>query len=147
MLSKTQHVANNTRKFEVLQNMLIGNAGKVIHTCFPSKHLTSEMNAAIKILHQTYDLVPTTAEDEIKLLSQKHSAPSESIQPLHSEGLNALLDDIITCLPLVKGENNPHLLENKPFLKALVLRIPKENANNFQDNEQAATTEFHLTLW
>ena len=43
---------------------------------------------------------------------------------------------------MVKGENKPHLLENKLFLKGLVSRLPKEHANKFQDNLQTNTTEF-----
>ena len=57
-----------------------------------------------EVLHQTYDLTPTIAGDEIGLLSQKDSAPNTI------EGLYALLDDVITCLALVIGENKPHLL-------------------------------------
>ena len=76
------------------------------------------------------------ADDEIGLLSQKISAPNTV------EWLNALRDDIITCSTLVKGENKPHLLENKLFLKALVSRLPMKYENKFQDNLQANTTEF-----
>ena len=43
---------------------------------------------------------------------------------------------------MVKGENKPHLIKNKLFLKALVSRLPNEHANKFQDNLQAAMKEF-----
>ena len=120
----------------MLQNMLTGNGKKVIQICFHNKDMNSALDIAIEILHETYDLAPITAEDEIGILSQKGLVPNTI------EGLDALQDDIITCSALTKGEGKPHLLQNMLFLKSLASRLPKEHTNKFLDNVQADNAEF-----
>ena len=46
--------------------------------------MRSDLSVVIEILHETYDLAPITAEDEIGILSQKGLVPNTI------EGLNAL---------------------------------------------------------
>ena len=106
--------------------MLTRNAKTVIQSCFHNKDVNLALNIAIKILHQTYNLTPITAEGEIGILSQKNIV-SNTI-----EGLNALRDDIITGSALADGEGKPHLLENKLFGKALAARLPKNTRLNFK---------------
>ena len=98
------------------------------------------LEIATDMLHQTYDVAPITAKQEIATISRMSSV-TQTIA-----GMMAYRADLISCRALVQAEKKLDLLEHKLFLQTMTACLPSDYTKSFFIDIQNSNSDFTLEV-